>query len=106
MTDDDKGAPIYINMPRFLEVAQRVRPPEVIAVVMGLLGYCNYQAFDFDPVRIAAFMSERRPDDITPEQIDAWRPELLRFYVELSDGRWALNPEIFSVVDGNPGSMS
>ncbi len=34
------------------------------------------------------------------------RPELERFFVPQADTRWALNPDLFSVIDGNPGDAS
>lgn len=98
--------PIYINMPRFMELVQASGDIRISAVVIGLLAYGGNGAFTWDSTRIAEFISGPRPGDITASDLDSMKEAIRGFFVEVRAGLWAPSPDVFSMVDGNEGGRS
>lgn len=106
--------PLFINVESF-QAASREASVEAIGVVMSLIGAFMPEgagALVFDPVKTAPALRGRLSPgsaafhEITPEFLDRMRPDLVRFFTVLADGRWALNPDMFSAIDGNPDAAS
>lgn len=109
-----RGRPIFLNVERFPALLDGA-PIETAAVVMELIAVYapeGHGAFAFDPERCARAIraglpkASRSRREMTTSLLARLRPYLLRFFVELPDGRWALSPDVFSAVDGNPGTAS
>jgi hypothetical protein len=114
MIDKQRDRPLFMNVERF-PAALNGAPVETAAVVMGLIGAFmpeGHGAFRFDPAACSETLRSQLPDnapskaELTPALLGRLQPYLLRFFTELPDGRWALSPDIFSSIDGNPGTVS
>jgi hypothetical protein len=102
--------PIWIDVSAMREVLRDIESPATTGVMMALLNYTGspYHPFRWEPAKIAAFVntSLRKRDHISVTDLESMRPSLLKFFVELPDGRWVPNPALFSATDGNPGAAS
>lgn len=98
---DDRGDVVWINV----EALNKADRGDVagIGLAMQLLTQVYFptkQPFVFDPEALAKRMTAR---DATPESLARLRDAAAKFFTILPDGRWAPNPEFFSLTDGNPG---
>jgi hypothetical protein len=82
--------PIFINTSRFMKLSRKTRKSHAGVVAIDMIATLtggHLCAFSYDGDR-------------------KMRKDLLKFFVELPDGRWIASPDVFSAVDGNPGSRS
>jgi hypothetical protein len=82
--------PIFINTSRFMKLSRKTRKSHAGVVAIDMIATLtggHLCAFSYDEDR-------------------KMRKDLLKFFVELPDGRWIASPDVFSAVDGNPGSRS
>ena len=107
-TDDATSGekPIWVHGRKLMEALDRA-PAEASWLAMSLLTVFGMQeggTFRFDAVTLATALNKALPRPagtrgITAKQLKRCKPYLAKVFSELPDGRWALNPDLFSVTD-------
>lgn len=98
--------PIFINTDEVLARSKRTSL-FAVGIMVQLLGCCGNGPFQWEPAAIAAWLTEHGAGDVISEaDLREIEDNLHLFFFVLPDGRWVPSHEVFSVVDGNPGSAS
>lgn len=102
--------PIFINTSRFMKLSRETRKSHAGVVAIDMIATLtggHLCAFSYDEDRVATAMAKIfTKESKTADELRKMRKDLLKFFVELPDGRWIASPDVFSAVDGNPGSRS
>ena len=103
MEERDTENPLWIDTERLLQ-AHRGMGPRAVGIQMTLVFICCEQGFamTYDAQAFADAVNSTKKgvgkeQMVTAAEIEELKPLLRRFFVETSDGKWALSPEIFVI---------
>jgi hypothetical protein len=102
MSDDKRGAPLYIDVKRFLANKAGAEAVGIAMDLIGLVWWPTKTAFVFDEEVLAAQLAALLPArGYTANMLRKRRKAVATFFTALPDGRWVPSPKFFSLTDGN-----